>query len=316
MELSPHKMSVIMCTYNRPEFLERSIESILSQTFEDFEFVLVNNGSTDSSFELCEYYQAKDKRIKLINIPINEGAAKGRNRGLMEASGEYITFVDDDDYCEPRMLQVLWELSQTYDADIALCGSWNNINGELEPYFIFDDTLVLNKVQALDELLLRKRYNVAPPTKLFRKKLFDGVTFKENVLVDDIHVIYKVFANADIVVANGEPLYSFRKHPNNMTHFIQSNRPSPEIIKEYLSAFKERTAYLSEKVRPISERAKYSELSYMLSMCNRIKNFEEIDYSKHYNEMLNEISDNYQFLINCPYTEEEEIKLLNTLMIR
>lgn len=101
------QLSVVMLTYNRENFLPSSIESVLSQTFGDFEFVLINNGSTDGSKEICEHYAAKDKRIKLINIEENRGAPPGRNQGLLSATTDYITFVDDDDYCEPGMLELL-----------------------------------------------------------------------------------------------------------------------------------------------------------------------------------------------------------------
>jgi len=303
-----------MSTYNRRGFLSCSIEGILSQTFKDFEFIIVNNGSVDDSLQICSKYAEEDKRIKLINIPENHGAPRGRNKGLSAATGEFITFVDDDDHCEPKMLEILWNLSQTYNSDISLCGSWNNIDGRLEPYFIFDETLILDKVQGLDELLLRKRYNVAPPTKLFRKTLFEGISFKEKVLVDDIHIIYKVFANANRVVANGEPLYSFRKHANNMTHFIQTNKPSPEVISEYLSAFRERTKYLSEKVKDITPRVRYSEWSYMLSMCEKIMDVTESGYMELYKSMLGSIQKNYCELINGPFITEREKRLLKVML--
>ncbi|GIP51625.1 glycosyltransferase family 2 protein [Paenibacillus vini] len=305
-------LSVIMSTYNRKEFLPSSIESVLSQTFEDFEFVIVNNGSTDGSKAICQYYAAKDKRIKLIDIEENRGAPIGRNQGLSFATTDYITFVDDDDYCEPEMLELLWSLSQKYNADISLCGSWNNINGILVPYFIFDETLLLDKVRGLHELLLREKYNVAPPTKLFRKSLFDGISYVENVLVDDIHVIYKLFAKANMTAAHGKPLYRFTKHEGNMTNFIQTDKISYEILTEYLSAFRERTIYLSNAVPEIASRALYSELSYMLFMCDKIKDQDELQGL--FNYMKNTLERNYSELINSPFLTSRDKILLEKMV--
>ena len=307
-------ISVIMCTYNRKAFLPEAIESILFQTFNDFELILVNNGSTDGSDEICQQYAKADRRIKLITLQPNEGAPTGRNAGLKEASGEYLTFVDDDDRCEPQMLEFLWGLIRTYQADIAICGSWNELDGRKEPYFIFDELLDLDKVRGLEELLKREKYNVAPPTKLFHKSLFDSIRFKENVLVDDIHIIYKVFAKANRVIAQGKPLYRFTKHSNNMTSFIQTNHLSPDLLNEYLSAFRERTAYLSIEVPEISKMARYTEWSFMISMCNKIRTYNCTSCKEVYHFMVDLIRENYQELIVSPFITEKEKSLVHSIL--
>ena len=309
----PHdapSISVIMSTYNRKQFLQRSVESVLSQTFQGFEFVLVDNGSTDGSREICERYAQMDLRVKLIRIAENRGAPIGRNAGLESASADFVTFVDDDDYCEPEMLEFLWYLAKEYQADISMCGSWNEFPDRREPYFIYDELLVLGKVDALHELLKRQKFNVAPPTKLFRKSLFEGIRFKKNVLVDDIHVIYKVFAAANRVVAQGKPLYRFRKHDHNMTVFIHQNRLNANIIMEYLAAFRERTIYLSEKIPEIALRARYSEWSYMISMCKKIQDMNTPDLLSVYDWMIGQLKTDRQEILACPYTTEGEISFM------
>ncbi|RSK29443.1 glycosyltransferase family 2 protein [Bacillus sp. HMF5848] len=302
-----------MSTYNRNDYLPKSIESILSQTYSGFELVLVNNGSTDGSEEICKHYAKYDKRIKLVEIQDNNGAPAGRNMGLENAQYEYVTIVDDDDVCEPEMLEFLWNLTSKYKADISICGSWNKTGDNLEPYFIYDDLLLLNKEEGLEELLKREKYNVAPPTKLFRKSLFDNIRFKAGVLVDDIHVIYKVFANANRVVAQGKPLYYFRKHSNNMTSFIQTNNLTPQLLQEYLNAFTERTMYLSKKVPQVTSRAKYSEWSYMLSMCKKIKEYKILSCELIYQEMVKKLLKNYTSFLDNPYITNEECKELKRL---
>lgn len=309
-------ISVVMSTYNRQEFLHRSINSVLCQTFKDFEFIIINNGSTDDSLKLCQDYASQDSRIKIINIDVNKGAPPARNRGLAEASCEYVALIDDDDYCEPQMLEYLWNLVQDHEADIAMCGSWNDFNGNKEPYFIFDELLFLDKAQGLEELLKREKYNVAPPTKLFRKSLFNGLTFKENVLVDDIHIIYKVFAQAERVIAGGKPLYNFVKHSSNMTSFIQTEKLSPELLSEYLSAFSERTRYLKSRVPAIADRVRYSEWSYMISMCNKITKHNLVECYELYHSMAASLQENYSEIISTPFVRKDEIVLLNKIICK
>lgn len=304
------KISIVTSTYNRKELLPRSIESVLSQSYENFEYILVNNGSTDGSDEVCKLYAKQDSRINVITVSENRGISSGRNAGLQAASTNYITFVDDDDFCEPGMVEFLWNLRNEYNADISISGSWNSYPDRQEPYFIFDELLVLDKIKGLDELLKREKYNVAPPTKLFRKSLFEGIRFKENVLVDDIHVIYKIFAKANLVVAHGKPMYRFTKHGGNATSFIQTNILSPEILTEYLSAFRERTAYLSAEVPEIAMRAGYSEWSYMVSMCAKIKKYDYSSCALLYDLMMDLIRQNHSKWIDSTFITEKDKEFL------
>jgi glycosyltransferase involved in cell wall biosynthesis len=257
-----------------------------------------------------------DSRIKLVNIPENMGASVAKNLGLEKAICECITIVDDDDFCEPQMLDFLWNLLVQYKVDISMCGSWNVFDGKREPYFIFDDLLVLNKSEALIELLKRERYNVAPPTKLFRTSLFKGLKFKENVLVDDIHVIYKVFANAGSVAVQGVPLYSFTKHSGNMTNFIHTNRLTPDLLEEYLSMYRERTKYLSERVPEIAERAQYSEWSFMLSMCEKIQAYKCLDCKHQYNYMIKTLRANGKEILNSSFITQREREIIQRYKIK
>ena len=313
MKKNLSKVSVIIVTYNRINYLRRALESILSQTFSNFELILVNNGSTDDTYELCRSYSDKDSRIKVINIIENHGASRGRNIAIDASSCEYMTIVDDDDYCEKEMLEHLVDLADEYNADISMCGSYNDFGDRLEPYFVFDDLLVLDKVKGLDELLKREKYNVAPPTKLFRKNLFKELRFPEGVLVDDIHIIYKVFANANTLVVKGIPLYNFTKHDNNMTSFIQSNKFTPELLNEYLYMYRERTRYISQKVPEVKNRAKYSEWSYMISICNKIKKYKNLECEEQYNHMIIELKKNYDEILQSSFIRKDEIEKIKIL---
>jgi len=304
------KISVILCTYNREQFLPRAIESILCQTYTNFELVIVNNGSCDNTEMICQKYIECDARIKLITIEKNIGASYGKNTGIREANNEFITIVDDDDYCEPRLFEKLVYLKEKYNADISICGGWFEFENRLENYYVFEGEYVYNKIEGLDELLKREKYNVAPPAKLFRKKYMLAHPFESGVIVDDIHSIYKVFAEADVVATCGEPLYRWKKHSSNMTGFIENNKLTPEILKEYLIMQDNRVEYLSKKVPEIINRVKYARLSYMISMCDKIKTNLISECFVQYGQMIDFIKDNYEEFVGFEWITEKEKELL------
>ena len=111
-----------MLTYNREQLVTRAIESILAQTETDFEFIIVDNGSSDRSGFLADEYAARDKRVRVFHRERGNIGA-GRNTGLEAARGEYTAFIDDDDWAEPDFLEFLYRLAAENDADVSICGA-------------------------------------------------------------------------------------------------------------------------------------------------------------------------------------------------
>lgn len=111
------KVSVIVPVYNVEKYLERCIESLINQTFDDIEIIALNNGSTDKSLDILNYYAHKDKRIRVINNK-NIGVSKSRNIGIEEAKGEYIVFVDSDDWIDSNMIYILYDTISDNNCDL------------------------------------------------------------------------------------------------------------------------------------------------------------------------------------------------------
>jgi glycosyltransferase involved in cell wall biosynthesis len=268
-----------MLAHNREELVPRAIRSILSQTFRDFEFIIVDNGSTDSSGEICDGFAAEDPRIRVIHRNCMGGGniGSGRNVGLDAACGEYVAFIDDDDYAEPDFLEFLIGLAEEHDADIAVCGSNKEEDSVVSSNYIyvFDELYVMDALGATEKFLRRQLYNAAMPTKLVRKNLFNKVRFPNEGSYDDISTTYKYFANAGNVVAHGIPKYCFYRHPgNNSSSATKHHLLNPVQLGEYLEAFRERTEYISKELSPLTDLALYSEWSYMISMVEKIHRFE------------------------------------------
>lgn len=303
-------ISVIMLTYNREQFVGRAIESILNQHYAEFEFIIVDNGSEDRSGEIAREYAGKDTRIRVLRIP-KSNIGTGRNAGLDAARGEYITFIDDDDTAEPDMLGFLYRLAKENDADIALCGSTKEVNGEILPNCVFDEKLVMTPEEAVTALLQRKKYNAAMPSKLMRRELFDQIRFKTEGKYDDISVVYKYFAAANRVVAHGIPLYCFWRHPGNNSAFTTNDSLlTPEQLEEYFAAFRERTQYLSQKLPKIADYAKYSEWSYLISMCNKISKNHLENCARQLEFIKKELAEHYAEFYYSPYIEDFERELM------
>jgi len=303
------KISIIMLTYNRENFLERAINSILSQSFFDFEFILVDNGSNDRSGKICDNFAKIDPRIKVIHKE-KGSIGSGRNAGLSMAKGDYITFVDDDDYAMPKMIEVLYSNAIRYEADISLCGSYQELNGERKNRFVFEGIEVLDTEEAMIELLKREKYNVGTPTKLFKSDIFEKNNFSDDKKYDDINVVYKFFARAKRVVAFGEPLYVVNRHESNNSNFTRNNDWNEERLREYINAYEERTQYLIKQLPGIKDYVLYAKWSFMISMCNKIKIYRLQGCEQLYKYMINCLTNNYVEICVSEYITEKEKELL------
>lgn len=308
-------ISVIMLTYNRENYIQRAIESIIYQTYKNFEYIIVDNGSTDSSGRIAEQYAWKDSRIQVIHIP-KSSIGKGRNTGIQNAKGKYITFIDDDDTADADMLEILYDNAVKYDADISFCGSVKEVEGEILPNCTFEGTKLFSASEAVVTLLKRKWLNAAMPTKMLKADLFRQIPFKEDGTYDDISVVYKYFANAGDIVGTGVPKYCFYRHTGNNSAFTMNDSLiTPKQLDEYFEAFRERTEYLSKVLPGISDYALYSEWSYMISMCNKILMSKLTDCSQQLNYIRKVLKKNSHAFYHSPFIEEFEKRYMEKYIL-
>ena len=167
-------ISIIVPIYNRGTFLPRCITSIINQSYSQLDIILVNDGSSDDSLDICNQYAQNDKRIRVISIP-NSGVSIARNTGMQYAKGDFIQFVDSDDMIKPHMCQILMEEQQKNDADLAICGFDNiEINGNhlfyecSEKMIDTASAFFYNFGYLLERNLLR-----SPVNKLYKKEIIN-----------------------------------------------------------------------------------------------------------------------------------------------
>ncbi|EGO6689884.1 glycosyltransferase, partial [Enterococcus faecalis] len=162
------KISIIVPVYNVEKYLEKCVRSILAQTFTDFELILVDDGSPDSSGAMCDQFAEQDQRVKVIHKE-NGGLSDARNAGIEIATGEYLGFVDSDDYIADDMYELLYTNIVKEDADLSICGIYDVYEGK-EPVEKQQQYIVLDKVAAMKMILEAKVVSVHAVNKLYKKE--------------------------------------------------------------------------------------------------------------------------------------------------
>lgn len=274
------KISLIMLTYNRKEYLSRSLSCCLYQDFDNYEIILINNASTDGSDDICSLYDQNYPKIKYF-VNDTHNISSGRNLGITKAQGQYILFVDDDDYFSPDLLSFLYDLAEKYQADCAICGSHKEVNGLLEENSVGDALELYTGKEAVFDLLKREKFNAALPTKLIKRDLFQRLLLDENTKYDDISYTYKILADCQSVVYHPDAYYIFVRHDKNNSIFTTNDLLlTSEQLEIYFSSFRERTVYLSEKFPDMAHYYRYTEWSYLISMVNKIVSHDLVHCNK------------------------------------
>ncbi len=284
-------ISVIMLTYNRERLVSRAIESILAQTYRDFEFIIVDNGSADRSGQIADEYAARDGRVRVIHRE-RGNIGSGRNAGLDAARGDTITFIDDDDWAEPDFLEFLSSLLEENGADVSICGAADKV---------FDEKKVMTAEEALIELMWRKKYNMAFPTKLFRRELVENLRFPEEGAYDDIALMYRLLAEAKRVAFHGLPKYTFYRHPGNNSAWTTDHKLlTPATLDEYLGAYRVRTEWLSKRFPNSAPAFRYFEWSFMISMVEKLTRLNIAGCGKQLEAMKRELQAHREEFLNAP----------------
>ena len=219
------KISVIVPVYNVEQYLERCVDSITNQTYKNLEIILVNDGSTDNSGQLCDELAKKDDRIRIIHKR-NGGVSETRNLGIRESNGKYITFIDSDDVVSVKMVEELYSNLLKNDADISVGNVIHNYNIN-NIYFdgSNNDILLWNNEEALKEFLKAKITSFYPVAKLFKKNIILDLEFNVDFkLAEDAMFITEILLEKDVkVVYSFKDVYAYCHRSESATTSINSN---------------------------------------------------------------------------------------------
>jgi CDP-glycerol glycerophosphotransferase len=210
------EVSVVVPVYNVEPYLPQCLDSLLAQTFDDYEVVVVNDGSTDGSRVIIDRYVAEHPgRVRALDKP-NGGLADARNYGIDNSSGKYLAFVDGDDEVEPDMLSAMHARARATEADMVMCGIVSFANGgpseQVYPYYPEPDIGVFGSDLAHEPRLLF-RVDASACNKLYARDLFDrtGIRFPVGVAFEDLPTVYRLLAVARRVEKIDRPLYRYRQ---------------------------------------------------------------------------------------------------------
>lgn len=201
-------ISVIVPVYNIEEYLPRCVHSIAAQTYRNLEILLVDDGSTDGTGRMCEELAKEDSRIRVFHKE-NGGPSSARNLGIAQARGEYLGFVDSDDYIDSDMYEILYEGIEKYNVYVAQVGRDEiDAKGQLLPNICEppDSAICVESVDFLRELLLH-RGDCSFCTKLFQRELLEKQQFPEGVLNEDFHLLIQILPEIGIIASLPKQAY-------------------------------------------------------------------------------------------------------------
>ena len=208
------KISVIIPVYKVEEYLPRCLDSVLGQTHTDLEIILIDDGSPDNSGKLCDQYAAKDDRIKVIHKE-NGGVSSARNAGLDAATGDYIGFVDSDDWIEPDMYAFLLENAVAYDADISMCAAYFYHEGKQLPIECSANTYCIDRVEAKKRTVLGGMFIW---DKLYKAELIKDVRYDTTYdCSEDLLFVYQALNKLNKAVISDIPKYHYEKKFGGLT---------------------------------------------------------------------------------------------------
>lgn len=237
-------VSVIIPVYNTEEYLADCVESVLHQTYATLEVLLVDDGSTDSSGSRCDAYALSDPRVRVFHQN-NAGLSEARNTGLNHASGQWVLFLDSDDWIAPDCLAVLIELARDGEAQVALCGTARvSAPVEAEPSVGPVETLVLSGDDFLrNPTPYKPVHPVSAGGKLIRRELLDGVRFPPGRLHEDVFVTHVILHRAERVALTRREMHFYRQRPGSITAGTMSLRSASDKARAHLNRARDLEAF-------------------------------------------------------------------------
>lgn len=294
------KVSVIVIIYRIEKYLSQCIESILAQTYKDFELILVDDGSPDKCPQICDEYVKKDKRVRVIHQS-NQGSVMARWNGILASKGEYISLIDGDDWLDPDMYERMMGLAERNDADIVITGYKEGTEKKYEERCNALDSGIY-KDERLNDLLSKSLYignyyepGIVPAlwNKIIRRELFYKDYIPADYIVkmgDDATVSYPMLARANtIVIENSISSYHYRIVENS-----QSRKYDPQYVRRCLKLF-ESLKYNLELNKEMLHQLKFYSLFIMeigiLNICSKSSglsiNQQKAEINYLYNEYVN-----------------------------
>lgn len=271
-------ISIIITCYKTEQFLKACIDSILVQTYDNLEIILIDNASPDSCGQICDLYATKDKRIRVAHLQVNQRPAGGRNHGIDMSTGDYIMFVDSDDYIAPNTCEILLSAIIERNADIAMCNFYYVRNNSLtKNEFAIPNQVLTGKEAVILHFKVKPTHLTVPWNKLYKSSLFNSspsIRFPIDIIEDDEATIYKILYRAAKIILLDTPLYYYVIQQNSTMHSTPLSLLQDEMLlfDNYYNWSQEE----APDMRPLIEWACIHWFNFYVWKCISTNHFKEL----------------------------------------
>ena len=270
-------ISVIIPVYKVEKYLKRCIDSVINQTYKNLEIILVDDGSPDNCPKICDDYSKKDKRIKVIHKK-NGGLSDARNKGIEKANGDYISFIDSDDYVELNYIDFLYKILKENNADISMGKQYVRYPNKILNTGS-NNNYVLNSHDALEKMLYGEDFDVSAWAKLYKKELFKGIRYPKGRLFEDSATTYKLIDKAKTIVLKSIPIYNYIIRDDSIT-----NETFNEKKFDLITSTNEMCKYINKKYKDLDKACDRRMMYAYLSTLTQLIKCKKID--KEYKERI------------------------------
>lgn len=320
------KISVIIPIYNTEKYLERCLDSAINQTFKDIEIILINDGSIDNSYKICQKYQKKDSRIRLFNQE-NRGQGFSRNFGIIQSKSDFIFFLDSDDFIEPDTIEQLYNQVIFDNSDIVI-GGWEKVNEDLTQIIKTNpaiDVDVLNSKNRVSYIFSFQFTYVACGILINKKKFLDNFLFFPNYFHEDLYLMPKIFYFARKISYVDNKFYKWIERNDSSSNSFSMEHAisvggilvdwSNFLLKEKIyeenqkSLFKGFIKCIAFGKNQAKKFASINQKDEILAYFHNLENNFDINFSKYNQQQQNNISNlNFSHSLNNIYKQLDNIK--------
>lgn len=283
-------ISVVVPVYKVEKYLDECVSSILSQTYNNIEVILVDDGSPDNCPAMCDEWAKRDSRVRVIHKP-NGGLSDARNAGIDASTGKYLMFIDSDDYIKPNMAEKLYETIRAEDADICACNL-------IACYEDREEIVGAREyVSAGPEKILRMIYDqtafpITAWNKLYKRECFDRVRFPKGKICEDAATTYLFVHNSKRVVKIPDALYCYRIRPESiMTSSFSKKRMDEE------EAWRDNYLFMEEHYPNLKKEAFSFYLQKVVMLAGGVPGKGRGEFSEEYNYLKKIVEKNYFYIL-------------------
>ena len=293
-------ITVIINVYNGEKYIKKCLDSIVNQTYKNIEILVINDGSTDKTLNICKKY--KDKRIRIITTK-NQGLSLSRNTGIDNAKGEYLYFVDVDDFIELDTIEYLYNLLIKNNASMSTCKCLDIYNYEFDKKEIDEKIEVNDGIHFLKKILLSIDRSVTTWNKLMKKSLFDNIRY-ENRITNDVAVTYKQALMVDKYVFSNQIKYYYFRHNESI---MGQHKPARAIDQYKVSL--ERYKYIKKLYSNMLENDIAMLYATVMAYNHNYKEVDEFLKQENARQLFKEIY-SLRKILKCKLNKKGKIKII------